>query len=39
VFDVLSLEGSVASRDVPGGTAPARVRAAVAQARTTLAAE
>jgi argininosuccinate lyase len=33
VFDVLSLEGSVAARDHPGGTAPARVKAAVARAR------
>jgi len=29
VFDVLSLEGSVASRDHLGGTAPAQVRAAI----------
>src|SRR5690606_27042199 len=29
VYDVLALEGSVASRDHPGGTAPARVRAAI----------
>jgi argininosuccinate lyase len=33
VFDSLSLEGSVAARDHPGGTAPRRVRAAVARAR------
>ena len=31
VFDVLTLEGSVASRDHPGGTAPAQVRAAIAR--------
>ncbi|NJD05387.1 MAG: argininosuccinate lyase [Methylococcaceae bacterium] len=37
VFDVLSLEGSVASRDIEGGTAPARVRQAAAAARQTLA--
>ena len=36
VFDVLSLEGSVAARDHFGGTAPAQVRAAVARARQTL---
>ena len=29
VFAVLTLEGSVASRDHPGGTAPAQVRAAI----------
>jgi argininosuccinate lyase len=33
VYDSLSLEGSVAARDHPGGTAPKRVRAAVARAR------
>ena len=33
VFEVLTLEGSVAARDHPGGTAPARVRAAIARAR------
>ncbi len=33
VFDVLTLEGSVAARNHPGGTAPAQVRAAVANAR------
>ncbi len=37
VFVVLSLEGSVAARDVLGGTAPNRVREAAAQARTWLA--
>ena len=36
VFEVLTLEGSVAARDHPGGTAPARVRAAVARARERL---
>jgi len=36
VFEVLTLEGSVASRDHLGGTAPAQVRAAVAEARTHL---
>jgi argininosuccinate lyase len=38
VARVLSLEGSVASRDHPGGTAPARVREAIAAARAALAA-
>jgi argininosuccinate lyase len=33
VFERLSLEGSVAARDHPGGTAPRQVRAAVARAR------
>ncbi|MDQ2963028.1 MAG: argininosuccinate lyase [Pseudomonadota bacterium] len=36
VFRVLTLEGSVASRDHPGGTAPARVRAAARAARAAL---
>ncbi|HSV20312.1 MAG TPA: argininosuccinate lyase [Casimicrobiaceae bacterium] len=36
VFGVLTLEGSVASRNHPGGTAPAQVRSAIAQARATL---
>ena len=36
VHGVLTLEGSVASRDHPGGTAPAQVRAAIAAARKTL---
>jgi argininosuccinate lyase len=36
VFGVLTLEGSVASRDHPGGTAPARVRAAAQAARAAL---
>ena len=36
VFDVLTLEGSVAARSHPGGTAPARVRAAIARARERL---
>ncbi|TGG90087.1 argininosuccinate lyase [Natronospirillum operosum] len=36
VFDVLTLEGSVAARDHLGGTAPAQVRAAVVRARTRL---
>ncbi|MCB1691738.1 MAG: argininosuccinate lyase [Pseudomonadales bacterium] len=33
VFDVLTLEGSVASRNHTGGTAPAQVRAAIERAR------
>ncbi|WP_177420919.1 argininosuccinate lyase [endosymbiont of Lamellibrachia barhami] len=37
VFEVLTLEGSVAARDHIGGTAPAQVRAAIARARTALA--
>jgi argininosuccinate lyase len=36
LYAALTLEGSVASRDHPGGTAPARVRAAAAAARTAL---
>ncbi len=38
VHVVLTLEGSVASRDHPGGTAPRQVRAAAAAARATLSA-
>ena len=37
VFDVLKLEGSVASRDHIGGTAPAQVKKAVATARKLIA--
>lgn len=36
VFDVLTVEGSVAARDHLGGTAPAQVRKAVARARKRL---
>jgi argininosuccinate lyase len=36
VFQVLTLEGSVAARDILGGTAPAQVRAAVQRARQWL---
>jgi argininosuccinate lyase len=36
VFGYLTLEGSVASRDHIGGTAPVRVRAAIAEARKAL---
>lgn len=36
VFDVLTLEGSVAARDHLGGTAPKQVRAAIAKARDNL---
>jgi argininosuccinate lyase len=36
VFKVLTLEGSLASRDHVGGTAPKRVRAAVKRARKSL---
>jgi len=37
VFDVLTLEGSVAARDHIGGTAPNQVRAAISRARRRLA--
>ena len=37
VYGVLSPEGSVASRDHVGGTAPAQVRLAVARAKKRLA--
>ncbi len=37
VFDVLTLEGSVAARDHLGGTAPAQVRAAAERAKARLA--
>ncbi|NDU85412.1 MAG: argininosuccinate lyase [Ferrovum sp.] len=36
VYEILTLEGSLASRDIPGGTAPSQVRAAVARARLEL---
>ena len=36
VFQVLTLEGSVAARDHVGGTAPNQVRAAIARIRTLL---
>ena len=36
VFDVLTLEGSLAARDHRGGTAPAQVRAAIARMRSEL---
>jgi len=36
VFKVLTLEGSLASRDHAGGTAPKRVRAAIKHARKSL---
>jgi argininosuccinate lyase len=36
VFQVLTLEGSVAARDHVGGTAPAQVRAAIARVRAEL---
>ncbi|WP_151446558.1 argininosuccinate lyase [Lacisediminimonas profundi] len=36
VFQVLTLEGSVAARDHVGGTAPAQVRRAIAEARKQL---
>ena len=37
VYQVLSLEGSLASRNHIGGTAPQQVKAAIAQARSSLA--
>jgi len=36
VFDVLSVEGSVKSRNHPGGTAPAQVRSAIQRARSAF---
>ena len=36
VYDVLTLEGSVASRNLHGGTAPEQVRLRVAKARETI---
>jgi argininosuccinate lyase len=36
VFQVLTLEGSVAARNHPGGTAPAQVRAALERVRARL---
>ena len=36
VYAVLTLEGSLASRDHVGGTAPAQVRSAISQARAAL---
>ena len=38
VFDI-TVEKAIAARDVPGGTAPGRVRAALAEARARLAAD
>jgi argininosuccinate lyase len=37
VFEVLTVAGSVAARNHPGGTAPAQVRSAIARARNSLA--
>ncbi len=36
VFDVLTVDGSMAARDLPGGTAPRRVRARAIAARAAL---
>ncbi|MYB76365.1 MAG: hypothetical protein F4X83_04565 [Chloroflexi bacterium] len=36
VFDAITVEGSLAARDIPGGTAPTQVRAAIAAARARL---
>jgi argininosuccinate lyase len=35
-FAVLTVSGSLAARDHPGGTAPAQVRAAITRSRTRL---
>ena len=35
-FEVISVEGSIAARDVLGGTAPAQVNAAIATALARL---
>ncbi len=37
VFNVLTLEGSVSSRNHIGGTAPAKVKVAIANARALIA--
>ena len=39
VFEVLTLDGSVAARNHLGGTAPAQVRAAIVRAKAKLAAD
>ena len=39
VYEVLTLDGSVASRNHPGATGPATVRAAIAEARRRIAAD
>ena len=36
IYDVLTLQGSIASRDHMGGTAPNQVRKAIARARATI---
>ena len=36
VFEVLTVDGSMAARDLPGGTAPKRVRARAVAARAAL---
>ena len=36
VFAAITVEGSLAARDIPGGTAPSRVKAAVESARARL---
>ena len=36
IYDVLTLQGSIASRDHLGGTAPNQVRQAIARARATI---
>ena len=36
IYDVLTLKGSIASRDHAGGTAPNQVRQAIARARATI---
>ena len=39
VFEVLTLDGSVAARNHPGGTAPTQVRAAIVRAKAKLASD
>ena len=36
IYEVLTLQGSIASRDHLGGTAPTQVRAAIARARLQI---
>ena len=36
VFHAIAVEGSLAARDIPGGTAPVQVRAAIGSARLRL---
>lgn len=36
VFDAITVQGSLAARDIPGGTAPSQVKAAIAAANASL---